>query len=87
MTMIWQIFKTKRMMWVVVICIGFFITLFFTIKYRIQLAPLAPENAVVTEKQLTKDVNTILLLYGLNNSRSDLVVEMSHPNYKNHIVV
>lgn len=77
--------KTKSIMIVVVLCVACFTALNFAIKYGIQHFRLAPENSIVSEERLTKDINTILLFYGLKKSHSDLVIDTSHPNYKNHI--
>lgn len=49
---------------------------------RVQLAPLAPKNTLVSEEQLDKDIEKILSLYGLKKSTSDVIVDASHPNYK-----
>lgn len=47
----------------------------FSFVYRIQLAPLAPKDTVVSVERLDEDIDIILELYGLKKDRADLLKE------------
>ncbi len=84
--MIYNFFRTKMRVAILIIAIsiGIVFILNFAIKYRVKLVGLMPENTMVSEEQLNKDISTILSLYGLKKSTADLVIDVSHPNYKKY---
>lgn len=84
--MILKFFKARRgiAILIVAIVVCFAVVLSIVVKHRVQIAMLAPKNTMVNEERLNKDIKTILSLYGLKSSEADIVVDVSHSNYKNH---